>query len=402
MRLSTSLIYSQSYDAIARQQSDLFHTQQQVATGKRIVTPADDPVGAAHAQALTQSINESERYAANIGAATSALQQNDTLLGQLSDLLQSVRSLAVYGGNASLSATDRASLATEVQGDADQLMALANSRDAAGKFIFAGLSIDTQPFSQVGGSVTYNGDQGTHDVQVAASRTMPISLDGSSVFMAARNGDGNVVARAAAGNAGTGVIGSGSTAGAMNGHSYRMAFTSATQYDLTEYDAQGAVVATTPGLAYTSGAGIAYGGMQTSITGTPAPGDSFTLGPSRAQDLFSTLANLLTTLKTPASATGASTKVANGIAAALQDLDQGIDNVLTLRSTTGAQLSELDTLSSAGSARAIQDQTALSGIVDVDYNKALSDFSRQQVALQAAQQSFAKVSSLTLFDYLKL
>jgi flagellar hook-associated protein 3 FlgL len=402
VRLSTSLIYSQSYDAIARQQGELFHTQQQVATGKRIVTPADDPVGAAHAQALTQSINEGERYAANIGTATSALQQNDTLLGQLGDLLQSVRSLAVYGGNAALSATDRASLATEVQGNADQLMALANSRDAAGKYIFAGLSIDSQPFSQLGGSVTYNGDQGTHDVQVAASRTLPISLDGSSVFMAPRNGDGNVVARAAAGNAGTGVIGSGSIAGAMNGHSYQLAFTSATQYDLTEYDAQGAVVATTPGLAYTAGAGIAFGGMQTSITGTPAAGDSFTLGPSRTQDLFSTLANLLATLKTPASATGASTKIANGIAAALQDLDQGIDNVLTLRSTTGAQLSELDTLSSAGSARAIQDQTALSGLVDVDYNKALSDFSRQQVALQAAQQSFAKVSSLTLFDYLKL
>jgi flagellar hook-associated protein 3 FlgL len=38
---------------------------------------------------------------------------------------------------------------------------------------------------------------------------------------------------------------------------------------------------------------------------------------------------------------------------------------------------------------------------DLDYNKALSDFARQQVALQAAQQSFAKVSGLTLFDYLR-
>lgn len=402
MRLSTSLIFTQGYDAIARQQADLFRTQQQVATGKRIVTPADDPVGAARAQALTQSINESERYTANIDAAGSALAQNDTLLGQVGDLLQRVRTLAVNGGSGSLSAADRASLATEVEGEAQQLFALANSRDAAGKYLFAGLSIDAQPFAQTGAGVAYNGDQGRHELQVAASRTLPINLDGSSVFMAGRNGDGAVVARAATTNNGTGVITPGSPAGTVNGHSYTLTFTGGTQYDVSEYDALGALVTTTSGVAFTSGNAIAYGGMQTAITGTPVAGDSFTLGPARAQDLFGTLASLVATLRTPATAAGASTHVANGIAATLQDLDQGLDNVLTLRATTGAQLRELDTLTSATQARSIQDQDALSGIMDVDYNKALSDFSRQQVALQAAQQSFAKVSQLSLFDYLKL
>ena len=402
MRLSTSLIFTQGYDAIARQQGELFRTQQQVATGKRIVTPADDPVGAARAQALTQSINEGERYASNIAAATSALAQNDTLLGQVGDLLQRVRTLAVNGGSGALSAADRASLATEVAGEAEQLFALANSRDAAGKYLFAGLSLDTQPFAQTGTGVTYNGDQGRHELQVAASRTLPVNLDGSSVFMAGRNGDGNVLARAGAGNTGSGVVAQGSLAGTANGHSYTLTFTGAAQYDVAEYDAQGALVGTTAGVAFTSGTSIAYGGMQTSITGTPATGDTFTLGPAHAQDLVSTLASLVATLKTPATATGASTRVANGIAAALQDLDQGIDNVLTLRATTGAQLRELDTLTTATQARSIQDQDSLSAIMDIDYNKALADFARQQVALQAAQQSFAKVNQLSLFDYLKL
>ncbi|MFO1395723.1 MAG: flagellar hook-associated protein FlgL [Burkholderiales bacterium] len=402
MRLSTSLIFTQGYDAIARQQGELFRTQQQVATGKRIVTPADDPIGAARAQALTQSISEGERYASNIEAATSALAQNDTLLGQVGDLLQRVRTLAVNGGSGALSAADRASLATEVAGEAEQLFALANSRDAAGKYLFAGLSLDTQPFAQTGTGVVYNGDQGRHELQVAASRTLPVNLDGSSVFMAGRNGDGNVLARAGTANAGSGVVAQGSLAGTMNGHSYTLTFTGAAKYDVAEYDAQGALVGTTTGVAFTSGTSIAYGGMQTSITGAPAAGDTFTLGPAHAQDLFSTLASLVATLKTPAAAAGASTRVANGIAAALQDLDQGIDNVLTLRATTGAQLRELDTLTTATQARSIQDQDSLSAIMDVDYNKALSDFSRQQVALQAAQQSFVKVNQLSLFDYLKL
>ncbi|MFO1413562.1 MAG: flagellar hook-associated protein FlgL [Burkholderiales bacterium] len=403
MRLSTSLIFTAGYDAIARQQADLFRTQQQVATGKRIVTPADDPVGAARAQALTASIHEGERYSANIQAANSALEQNDSLLGQVSDLLQRVRTLAVNGGSGALSEADRTTIATEIEGEAQQLFALANSRDAAGKYLFAGNAIDTQPFAQGGTGVVYNGDQGQHQLQVAASRTLPVNLDGSSVFMAGRNGDGYVVARATAGNAGTGVIAPASQSGSMNGHTYTLAFNNPpTDYTLTEKDALGNTVATTPGVPYTSGTAISYGGMQTTITGAPAAGDSFTLGPSHAQDLFATLSNLVATLKTPAVASGARTQVANGIAAALQDLDQGIENIVTLRATTGAQMSELDTLTNATAARSIQDQDSLSGIVDVDYNKALSDFSRQQVALQAAQQSFVKVNGLSLFDYLKL
>ena len=342
------------------------------------------------------------RLRSAMASATSALGQNDTLLGQVGDLLQRVRSLAVNGGSGSLSAADRASLATEIEGEAEQLFALANSRDAAGKYLFAGLSQDVQPFAQTGTGVVYNGDQGRHELQVAASRTLPVNLDGSSVFLAGRNGDGSVLARAGAANAGTGIVTPGSPLGAVNGHSYTLTFTSAKQYDVSEYDAQGALVATTPGVAFTSGTSIAYGGMQTAITGAPVAGDTFTLGPAHAQDLFGTLASLVATLRTPAIAPGATTRVANGIAAALQDIDQGLDNVLTLRATTGAQLRELDTLTSATQARSIQDQDALSGIMDVDYNKALSDFSRQQVALQAAQQSFAKVSQLSLFDYLKL
>jgi flagellar hook-associated protein 3 FlgL len=263
------------------------------------------------------------------------------------------------------------------------------------------LQVDTQPFTQSGGSVNYNGDQGTLDLQVSASRTMPVSVSGSALFMAARTGDGNVTARAGGANSGTGVIAGSSTAGAMNGHAYTLTFTSPTQYDVTERDAQGNTVGTVTGQPYSAGGTISLGGMQMSIRGTPAATDTFTLAPSRTQDLFATLANLVTTLRTASSAPGASTTVANGIAASLQDLDQGLESVLTLRSTGGAQMTELDTLASATTTRSIQDKDSLSAIVDVDYNKALSDFSRQQVALQAAQQSFAKVSGLTLFDYLK-
>jgi flagellar hook-associated protein 3 FlgL len=137
------------------------------------------------------------------------------------------------------------------------------------------------------------------------------------------------------------------------------------------------------------------------VKGAPATGDAFTLAPSKPQSLFTTLANLVSTLQTPAATPGASTQVANGVAAALQDIDQGVNNVLTLRAGAGAYMTELDALTSSLSSRTVQGQQTLSNLQDLDYNKALSDFARQQVALQAAQQSFTKVSGLSLFNYLQ-
>ncbi|HEY5310017.1 MAG TPA: flagellar hook-associated protein 3, partial [Casimicrobiaceae bacterium] len=67
----------------------------------------------------------------------------------------------------------------------------------------------------------------------------------------------------------------------------------------------------------------------------------------------------------------------------------------------GAHMTELDALTSSLSSRTVQGQQTLSNLQDLDYNKALSDFARQQVALQAAQQSFTKVSGLSLFNYLQ-
>jgi len=403
VRLSTSLIYTQGYEAIARKQGELTRTQQQVASGTRIATPADDPIGAAQAISLTQSSNETQLLAGNVSQAMSILEGNDALLSQLTDLLSRVRTLAVNGGSAGLSASDRASIASDIAEEAQALMALGNTRSSDGKYVFSGLSTDVAAFADTPGGVVYNGDQGVHEIQVGASRFIPANLTGSAVFMQPHNGDGAVTMRAAAANVGLGVIASGSVVNpaAVNGHAYRLAFTVAA--GVTTYDVLDTTTATTlsSGNAYVDGAAINVGGMQTSVRGAPANGDAFTMAPSGRQSLFTTLANLVSTLNTPASSAGVQAQVSNGIAAALQDLDQGLDSVLALRAGTGAQLRELDTLEASLSARDLAYQQSISKLRDLDYDKALSDFARQQLALQAAQQSFVKVSGLSLFDYLK-
>ena len=403
MRLSTSLIYTQGYGGIARQQEALIRTQAQLASGKKITTAGDDPIAATQAQALTRSLGEAGMLSGNVAAAASSLSHYDALLGQVGDLLQSVRTLAVQAGSAALSPADRASLATEAASDLQTLIGLANTRDANGKYLFAGLAVDTQPFVAAPGGVAYSGDQGLHQLQVAPARTLPISVTGSAVFMEAKNGNGAVTSRAVAGNAGSGVVAPASvvTPAAQTGDTYRLQFNVAagvTTYDVLDVTAGTTVSA---GNAYVDGAAISVAGVQTAIRGAPANGDAFTLAPATRQSLFTTLSNLVATLQTPAATPGAATQISNGLGAALVDLDQGLDNVLTLRSGVGSELRELDALDTALSARTLQDEQTLSNVQDLDYNKALTEFAKQQVALQAAQQSFAKVSGLSLFDYLQ-
>ena len=154
------------------------------------------------------------------------------------------------------------------------------------------------------------------------------------------------------------------------------------------------------GNAYTSGSAITVAGMQVSISGAAAGGDQFTLTPSSSQSVFKTISDLITTLETPVVGSSDRTRLANGLSRGLADLDQALEHVLTVRAEMGAGLRELDTLASGNESQQLLHDQALSRLQDLDYNAALSDFARQQLALEAAQKSFVQVSRLSLFDYL--
>lgn len=113
------------------------------------------------------------------------------------------------------------------------------------------------------------------------------------------------------------------------------------------------------------------------------------------QDMFKTLNDLITQLNTPGT-TGLSAALAtanNGFQAAL-------DNVSTVHASVGTRMNELDALDNAGSSKNLQYSQTLSGLQDLDYTQALTDLSRQQTTLEAAQKSFVQTSSLSLFKFL--
>jgi len=407
MRLSTSTIYDLGVTAINDQQAALVKTQQQISTGRRILAPSDDPIGAAQALDLTQADAANTQYASNRSTAKNSLGLADNALAGVSNALQDVNTLMVEAGNASLDDTQRGYIASELQGKLQDLMGLANSTDGTGQYLFSGSQSSVQPYAQgVAGTVTYSGDQSVRQVQASPTQTIPVSAAGSDIFDRIKTGNGVFTTSAGATNTGTGLITNGNVTlpAQLTGHNYSVAFTVAptgTTYSVIDNTVANPALPTN--VAYASGNTIAFDGLQFQISGDPANGDQFTVAPSGNQSLFQTLNNAITLLQTSTAGppgTG-NTVLANGLAAAGTGIANALDNVLRVRAQFGASLKQLDTLDSIGQDKSLQYKQTLSTLQDVDYAKAASDMARQQVALQAAQKTFVNTEGLSLFNYIQ-
>ncbi|MDT8363600.1 MAG: flagellar hook-associated protein FlgL [Nitrosomonas sp.] len=398
MRVSTNTLFDQGTKSMLQQQNSLFKLQQQISTGKRIMTPSDDPIGAARAHELTQAASLNTQYAENRQRAGDSLKLVESTLGGVTNLIQNVQSLAVAAGNPVLSDSDRSNMATELRGRFEELLGLANATDDEGNYLFSGFQGKTQPFVQVAGSVEYKGDQGQRLAQVSASRQLPVSETGLAIFEQIRNGNGTFVTAATNTNTGSGVINAGSIsdAASLTENNYEISFTVAS--GITTFKV--ANVATNAELtgSYNSGEAISFEGLQFAIKGAPADGDKFTVQPSRHENLFATINNFITALETPATGSTGNAKLTNSMNTALQNLDHALTNVLGTRAAAGARLQEIDSLQQAGEDTAVQYQQSLSRLQDLDFAQAISDLTRQQALLEAAQQSFIRISGLSLFN----
>lgn len=404
MRISTSAIYDANVAMLNQQQSKLLNTQQQLATGRRILVPADDPAGAARILEVTQSDAGNTQYSRNLDAAQGSLSLSEGILQAVTTLLQGIQITAVNAGNtATLSNADRRMLAGDLQGHLDELTGLANSTDGLGNYLFSGFQGRTQPFISTAAGVQYMGDDGQRLVQGSASRQLAASDSGADIFMRIKNGNGTFVtqARTVPQNTGSGIISQGRVTdpALLTGNSYRVTFTGAATYDVTN-TTTAAVLST--GNAYVRGQAISVDGMQFDISGAPANGDQFAITPSSNESIFKTISDLINALNTPVVAGNAasSTQLTSGLNHALNSLDRSLDNVLTVRASLGARMRELDSLKTAGDDLGFRYKQTLSQLQDVDYNKAISDLTQQQTSLQAAQKSFKFVSDLSLFNYI--
>lgn len=396
MRVSSNTLYDGNVAALNQQQARLLQTQQQIASGQRILTAADDPVAAVRALDVSQSDAMNTQYTSNRNAALHTLSMAESTLQAVTSLLQDVRTTSI-GAN-SLTAGNRQTIAADFSGRLQELVGLANSTDGAGNYLFAGFQSKTQPFVGTPAGVGYFGDDGQRNVQVSASRQMGSSNSGADVFMRVRSGNGTFETQVAQTNTGSGVVSQGSVSNPalLTGNNYSVSFSvvgGITTYDVTNITTAAVVSA---GIPYVSGQAINFDGMQIDIKGVPVNGDVFTVLPSTNESVFKTISDLINALNTPV--VGAN--LVNGLARGINNLDNALNKVVNTRSSLGLRLNEIDSLQASGDDLGLQFKKALSQLQDTDYNKAATDLAQQNLILQAAQQSFVKVANLSLFNYL--
>lgn len=403
MRISTSMLYNVNVANINRQQSAVLHTQQQLSTGRRVVSPSDDPVAAARALEVSQSIARVELQAKNQGTAMDALKNLDSQLGAIGDVLDYVRERVVQAGNGSLSTEDKQAIATDIRAQFESLLNLSNTKDAEGEYLFSGYMGDTQPFSGNIASVAYQGDQGVRTLQISNTRHIPTSVSGNELFMNISSVNG---AFSTASNSMTALISDGTVSGPQpyNGEQYGIRFTSATTFEVFDTAADptmaGAPLSTG---TYVEGAQIflpdpgdaSTAQIQVSIAGNPAVGDSFSVTPGNTTDMFGILQNVVVGLEN-AEGEGYEWMISD----ALGQLDNALENVLRLRSQVGSRQVEVEALENIGADLKIQYADRMERLVGLDWVQAISDFQQQNTYLEASRLTFSKISGLSLFNFI--
>lgn len=302
MKISTNLFFDRASQQMVKGQEELSKVQVQLASGKKVNNPSDEPARASSIQRMLTLVEQQESYTNNIRSVAERLQAQEVSLRGVSDLMQRMRELAVQYTNGTLSGDQRRIAAIEVRGIRDQIHTLANAVDANGRSLFAGASVATPAFDEHG---RYQGDQTDTGVPVGSSRLINSRRAGDEVFAS--------IARQSS------------------------------------------------------------GGIPTAV------------------GFFTVIDQFATALEN------------NQVDDARRSIDelalvhQGIN---LAQADIGADLKLAESQESSLREQLLQSKSILSDLRDLDYAEAVTQMQKRMMALEAAQSSFAKISGLSLFQYL--
>ncbi|AOA72302.1 MAG: flagellar hook-associated protein FlgL [Stenotrophomonas rhizophila] len=398
-RISTGMMFNQSISMMMAKQSKMNHLEQQLATGKKLVSAKDDPVAAGTAVGLDRAVAELDRFARNGDVVENRLGLQENALAQAGEMMAHITELTIQANNPALSAADLKSIASELKSVRDGLLSLANSTDGTGRYLFGGTDDADAPFKLSNGVVTYNGDQTQRQVEVAPDTFVKDALPGSEIFLRIRTGDGTLDGSAAGTNTGTGVLttfGRDPASGNWDGASYTLRFTGPDAYEVV--DATNTVVKTG---AFKAGEDITFEGVSMRIEGEPKAGDSFGIGAADARDIFSTLDGMINALDNAADDPTAVARQQNILQAGIRDVARASEKFIDARAAGGAQLKAIDDAGALRDANGVTLKTTLSAMRDLDYAEAIGQYQLEQISLQAAQTIFTQMQQMSLFNAIR-
>ena len=423
MRISSLQAFQNGVQGLQRNYAAIIRTHEQIDTGNRILTPADDPVASVRLMQLEQQQNMLGQYKANLTAANNSLVQEESTLNSVNTIMQRVRELAVEAGNGALSQSDRQAIASELKEREDELLGLMNTRNARGEYLFAGFQGKTQPFvRQADGSFSYEGDEGQRKLQIGSSLDVAISDNGKKVFQNVTNAarlDATLTPTAGSTLAVSTplvqdeVAFSGSPAFPATGVVIRFGDPAA----IPAGDPKSYEIFASP---YTvgdpvlqSGAmddddkrqdSLVFRGVVVHFDGVPAGGESISIAadPTREkQGVLDTIHQLRMALEDNPDSPAGNRATRDAVASALTNIDHGMVTIDRTRGDIGARMNVIETSLTDNEDVALVNKSVQAELREVDYPEALSRLAFQSVVLEAAQQSFVKISQLNLFDKIR-
>jgi flagellar hook-associated protein 3 FlgL len=407
MRVTTNLIFDKNYRSINNSQGQLSDIQTQLASGKKLLRPSDDPVGASQVIRLTEEIDKISQYKRNNDLVTNALELQETSLRSINDVVNRARVLTVQSGNGILSAPDKQALGAEIEQLRNQVIDLMNTRNASGEYIFSGFQSSSQAFefnpTAADNHIEFVGDNGTNVVQLSDSVTIQSTTSGKTLFEDVRarldysfsNVSGVAFDDYRTKNQGSfdQFHNSNFDPAVPLNNQYRFDVVTANEIQVTNVGT-GALVDTLP---FESGKLVTFNGVE--LTMQANPGDSFQLDLNRPEktNLAETLHNLFLGLNNP---NLDQQQFSSLVDDTLVGIDNGLNKMARENSSVGSRLNIAQSVENTLLDAEVAFQKARSSIEDVDYAYASSQFAKQETALEAAFASFPRIANLSLFNYI--
>ena len=402
MRVSTAQFYLQSALQMSQKSSEVNDQVAYLTSGKRVLTAKDDALSYGTLAGFKDDLAHIDKYKRNINQAENHNQRQDVVFSGAENILNSIKDDMLQANNGAMSSEDRQVLAKQTRHSFDQLLNVANSQNENGDYIFAGYQTKQQPFSQqVDGSITYTGDSGVRELQVAKNINISTNQPGDAAFMNVSNARGDFAATYTTNTSGVALVSANITdRNTYNGSAapgnYTFDFEENTA-ELTITNSAGATVIPDP--AYVVGQPLTFDGIEITLSGKPLPGDSFTLNAQQDTSIFDTINKAIAWLDQGAGSTNAQRHQVD-YNAILEQLDASTAHMTSRRVDSGIRLQLLESQSSRHLDAELNLASGKAAIEDLDFAQAIAQFEQSKIALQASQQAFSKVQGLSLFNYL--
>lgn len=393
----------QSSMYMARNESDLNEQVAYLSSGKKVLTAKDDAVSYGTLTGYKDELSNIEQFRRNIVQAEN---RNTLVEGSFStaqDVLNQVKTTFIQANNGSMSDDDRAALAEQLQQNLQQVLDVANARDETGGYVFSGYQIDKRPFLlQPDNSVVYQGDDGVRELKISKSVEVPLNQPGDEAFLEVANPIGDFV----------GVYNNNQSGISVNRAVIqdRGAYVDGANYtfNFTDTNGDGALeLAVTDNSAvnlitidpYVPGQTVAFNGMEVNIDGTPLPGDQLELAPQETVSVFQAIKDAIDWVSRTGTITGTEQHAVD-YGHILSNINASLNHISTRQGEAGINLQLIQSQESFHADNELLMEQGRSVIEDLDFATAVTKFEQSKQALQAAQQTYAQLQGLSLFNYI--